>query len=83
MGYEHKRVHHKEEVYAGGDVHTNTIGGFWSLLKRGIAGVYHSVSSKHLQGYLDEYSFRHNHRDDPGGMFNASLGRVEKTDPAS
>jgi transposase len=82
-GYRHDRVNHAEEIYVAGDVHTNTIDGFWSLLKRGIGGVYHSVSSKHLQGYLDEYAFRYNHRDDPGGMFNAFLGRVEKADPAS
>lgn len=63
------RVHHAEEIYAAGDVHTNTIEGFWPLLKRGIGGVYHSVSAKHLQRYLDEYAFRYNHRDDPGGMF--------------
>ena len=39
-GYQHSRVHHAEEVYVAGDVHTNTIDGFWSLLKRGIGGVY-------------------------------------------
>jgi hypothetical protein len=48
-----------------GNVHTNTLEGFWSLVKRGIGGVYHSVSSKHLQSYLDEYAFRYNHRGDP------------------
>jgi transposase len=57
--------------------------GFWSLLKRGIGGDYHSVSSKHLQSYLDEYSFRYNHRQDPGGMFSAFLNRIEKDAPAS
>lgn len=53
-GYRHSHVHHAEEIYVAGDVRTNTIEGFWSLLKRGIGGVYHSVSSKHLQSYLDE-----------------------------
>ena len=38
-----------------GDVHTNTVEGFWSLVKRGLAGVYHQVSQKYLQSYLDEY----------------------------
>jgi transposase len=66
-----------------GDVHTNTIESFWSFLTRGIGGVYHSVIAKHLQSYLDEYSFRYNHRNDPGGMFNAFLRRVEKADPVS
>jgi transposase-like protein len=75
-GYQHDRVHHAEEIYVAGDVHTNTIEGFWSLLKRGIAGVYHSVSSKHLQGYLNEYAFRYNHRKDERPMFLTMLGRV-------
>lgn len=82
-GYRHDRIHHAEEVYVAGDVHTNTIEGFWSLLKRGIGGVYHSVSSKHLQSYLDEYAFRYNHRDDPQGMFSAFVSRIEKGDPGA
>jgi transposase len=80
-GYQHDRVHHAEEVYVSGDVHTQTIDGFWSLVKNGIRGVYHSVSAKHLQKYLDEYAFRYNHRDEPGGMFNAIVGRIEKEAP--
>jgi transposase-like protein len=76
MGYEHSRVNHQQGVYVDGDVHTNTIEGFWSLLKRGIGGVYHSVSTKHLQSYLDEYAFRYNHRED--NMFSAFMGRIEK-----
>ena len=61
--YQHRRVNHLQKVYVSGDVHTNTIDGFWSLVKRGIGGVYHSVSAKYLQSYLDEYSFRYNRRD--------------------
>jgi len=76
QGYRHSRVHHTEEIYVAGDVHTNTIEGFSSLLKRGIAGVYHSVSSTHLQGYLDEYAFRYNPRKDERPMFLTMLGRV-------
>jgi len=75
-GYQHSRIHHAEEIYVAGDVHTNTIEGFWSLLKRGIGGVYHSVSAKHLQGYLDEYAFRYNHRKDERPMFETMLSRV-------
>jgi len=63
MGYQHKRVNHTQKVYVTGEVHTNTIEGFWSLVKRGIGGVYHSVSAKYLQSYLNEYSFRYNRRD--------------------
>jgi transposase len=49
-----------------GDMHTNTIEGegFWSLVKRGTAGMHHGVSAKWLQGYLNEYAWRYNHRDD-------------------
>ncbi len=79
QGYTHERINHSEKVYVSGDVHTNTVEGFWSLLRRGLSGVYHSVSDKHLQSYIDEYVFRYNHRDTPGGMFEAFLGRVTKT----
>lgn len=83
-GFPHHRVNHTQEIYVAGDVHVNTIEGFWSLLKRGISGVYHGVSTKHLQSYLDEYTFRYNNRDDQSGMFNAFLNRIEKNPgPAS
>ncbi len=58
----HHRIAHKQGVYVDGDVHTNTIEGFWSLVKNGIRGVYHSVSTKWLQGYLNEYAWRYNAR---------------------
>ena len=77
-GYRHDRVNHAEEIYVAGDVHTNTIEGFWSLIKRGIGGVYHSVSAKHLQGYLDEYAFRYNHRKDEQPMFLTMLARASE-----
>ena len=77
-GYRHDRVNHAEEVYVAGDVHTNTIEGFWSLVKRGIGGVYHAVSAKHLQSYLDEYVFRYNHRKDEQPMFLTMLSRVSE-----
>lgn len=60
---EHHTVEHKAHVYVMGDVHTQTIDGFWSLVKRGIDGTHHAVSAKHLQGYLNEYVWRYNHRD--------------------
>jgi transposase len=74
--YRHRRIKHSAQVYVVGDVHTNTIEGFWSLVKRGIGGVYHSVSQKYLQTYLDEYSFRYNRRDQGNLIFNAFLKRV-------
>ena len=75
-GYDHRRVHHAAKVYVDGDVHTNTIDGFWALLKNGISGVYHGVSAKWLQSYLDEYTFRYNNRKTPRGLFNAVLSRA-------
>ncbi len=60
--YKHQFVNHKGEEYVRGDVHTNSVEGFWSLLKRSVYGIYHSVSSKHLQSYVDESVFRYNTR---------------------
>jgi transposase len=78
MGYVHRRIKHSAGVYVRGDVHTNTIEGFWSLVKRGIGGVYHSVSQKYLQSYLDEYSFRYNRRENDEPMFKSVLRRVSE-----
>ena len=78
MGFRHGRVHHAANIYVSGDAHTNTIEGFWSLVKRGISGVYHNVSAKHLQSYLDEYAWRYNHKDDPRGHFNLLASRVAR-----
>jgi transposase len=75
-GYQHHRINHSQKVYVMGDVHTNTIEGFWSLLKRGLGGVYHSVSAKYLQNYCDEYSFRYNRRSAGMPMFTSLLEQV-------
>ena len=78
-GYRHRRVHHRQNIYVDGDAHTNTIEGFWSLLKRGMSGAYHGVSTKHLQGYFDEYTFPYNNRQTGGkGVFEALMERIEK-----
>jgi transposase-like protein len=55
--YKHSVVNHGQGEYVNGDTHTNTLEGFWSLLKRGIIGIYHFVSRKHLQDYVDEFVF--------------------------
>jgi transposase-like protein len=78
-GYGHKRINHAERVYVVGNIHTNTIEGFWSLLKNGIRGVYHSVSSKHLQSYINEYAFRYNHRSDNAPMYALVESQVRRT----
>ena len=76
--YDHRRIHHSSKVYVVGDIHTNTVEGFWSLIKRGIGGVYHAVSQKYLQTYLDEYSYRYNRRDQGNLIFKSILGEVSK-----
>ena len=60
--YNHFSVNHSLKEYVRGKVHTNTIEGFWSFLKRGFKGIYHYISEKHLQKYLDEFVFRYNMR---------------------
>lgn len=76
MCYNHSRVLHSHNIYVIGNVHTNTIKGFWSLCKNGVHGVFHSVSPNYLQAYLNEYAFRYNHRDDKTPMFFTFLGQV-------
>lgn len=59
---DHQTVCHSREEYVRGPVHTNTVEGFFSILKRGIHGVYHHVSRRHLPRYLDEFTFRYTNR---------------------
>jgi transposase-like protein len=61
QNHRHSTVNHSLG-YVDGWAHTNTIDGFWSLVKRGIGGVYYQVGAEYLQSYLDEYSFRYNRR---------------------
>jgi transposase len=75
----HHRIRHREQVYVMGDVHTQTIEGFWALVKNGIRGSYHSVSRKWLQGYLNEYSWRYNHRDQGRSMFHELLAEAVRS----
>jgi len=58
----HESVNHGIEEYVRGEAHTNTIEGYFSILKRGIGGVYHHVSQQHLKRYLAEFDFRYNQR---------------------
>jgi len=72
--YEHKVIQHNLGVYKSGPYHTNGIEGFWSLLKRGLYGIYHAVSPKHLNKYCDEFAYRYNTRQmKDGERFNMSL----------
>jgi transposase len=74
----HKRIHHLAKVYVDGSTHTQTIEGFFGLFKNGARGVYHAISARYLQNYLDEYTFRYNRRDSRQPMFWAMLDQVER-----
>ena len=76
LGYAHETVVHSAKQYVAGRAHTNNIEGFWSNTKRGIDGVHHAVSPKYLQGYLDAYVYRFNHRSDSDPMFVQLLERA-------
>ncbi len=77
--YDHQFIKHGAGQYLDGNVHTNTIEDFWSLMKRGIFGIYHFNSVKHLQFYVDEFVFRYNTRENVEGQrFNLFLSNTEK-----
>ena len=74
--YFHGKVNHGAGEYARGLIHTNSIEGYWSHVKRMISGTHISVSKKYLQNYLDENSFRYNNRENQGGMFEAIINHL-------
>jgi hypothetical protein len=71
-----RRIGGGDRVYANGAVHTNTAKGFFGNLKRGIAGNYHAVSRKWLQGYVNEYVWRYNHGRDGRALPTSRQGRA-------
>lgn len=79
----HESVNHGAGEYVRGDVHTNTVEGFFSILKRGIIGTFHHVSPQHLQRYATEFDFRYNHRETrvkvDGKWAKAGLNDAERT----
>jgi transposase-like protein len=72
----HHTVNHSADEYVRGDAHTNTAESFFSILKRGIYGIYQHVSEEHLHRYLAEFDFRHNNR------IALGVDDVERTDRA-
>lgn len=72
-GYTHLVVKHREREYVRGAAHTNTLDGFWSILKRSIQGTHVHVSRKHMSKYLGEFEFRYNLRHSPERMFDVLL----------
>jgi transposase-like protein len=70
--YPHSVIQHSKEQYVVGAVHTQTIEGFWSLIKRGVMGSFHKVSKKYLPLYVAEFQFRYNNRENPD-IFEAAV----------
>ena len=73
-GYQHATVCHEDYEYVRGNIHTNTIEGFWSRLKNSIRGTHVHVSPKWLPNYLGEFEYRYNMRKSPKWMFERLLG---------
>ena len=76
LGFNHETVNHAAKEYVNGEAHTNNVDGLWSIVKNGITGANRHVSPQHMQGYLDAYVFRYNHRDDEQPMFWQVLNRI-------
>jgi hypothetical protein len=71
--YPHETVSHSAHQYVVGAVHTQTIEGFWSIIKRGVVGTFHKVSKKYMPLYVPEFQFRYNHREN-ADIFGAAIG---------
>ncbi len=77
--YEHGFVNHAANEYINGEIHTQNIDNFWSLLKRGIFGIYHHVSPEHLHRYVNEFTYRYNNRKmTDGSRFDVYLANAVK-----
>jgi hypothetical protein len=73
-GLPHETVNHTDGEYVRGVVHTANLDSFWSLLKRGIMGSHHKVSARYLPLYVNEFAWRHNHRNDPDIFYSVLAG---------
>ena len=74
----HFQIKHRDNVYARGHIHTQTVEGFFGNVRRGLSGVQHNVSRKWLELYVSEFAFKYNHRDDAEPMFKVFLRNVRK-----
>ena len=76
----HQAVNHTVWYVADDGTHTNSIESFWALLKRGIVGQYHKVSVRHLPKYIDEFSYRFNHRNNKN-VFDLTVAKAVSVTP--
>jgi IS1 family transposase len=72
--FPHVAVDHAKGEYVIGAVHTNTIEGFWSIIKRGVVGTFHKVSKKYMPLYVAEFQFRYNNRTN-ADIFETAIAR--------
>ncbi len=75
-GYKHDTIAHGAKEYVRGNVHVNTLEGFWSQMKRAIDGTYHAVSPKYLQQYVNEFVYRYNYRASSLPIFDLMISQV-------
>jgi transposase len=77
--YPHLTIRHRDGVYVNDTTHTQTIEGFFGLLKNALRGVHHGVSDKWLQSYLNEYAWRYKNRGPRNTMFRDLIDASAKT----
>lgn len=75
-GYQHGAVCHSKGEYVRGEHHTNSVEGFWRLFKVSIRSTHIHVSAKYMQRYLNEFTFRSNHRKMQNAMFDLLIGAL-------
>ena len=78
FGYNHSSIKHWRQIYVIGDLHTNTVEGFWANFKGGMKGVYKHCGGEYLQSYLNEYTFRYNRRKSDEAMFHHFMAQTSQ-----
>jgi len=76
LGYIHSSIKHRKKRYVFGDIHTNTIEGFWAQVKNSLKSTYKSVSHKYIQLYIDELTYHYNSRFSSVSVFESLLSRL-------
>jgi hypothetical protein len=77
--YRHRRINHPQRIYVSGNVHTQTIEGFFGHFKTDVRGTHHAISRRWLGSYLNEWVWKWNHRADDEAMFRQLLSSAAST----